>query len=519
MGNLDGQLLFGLLVSLAVSAAAAWWLAGRYRKAMLRLMTAPPRLDAAATGPTTVLGATAPRARFDAAINRRQNRRLTVVLVAISILLGLSAGAFELLAVHTDPGFGLNRWLILSAVYTWPVVPALGLLWRWSVWRTIGGVAAYLLGLVPIILLGSTASQTLAMVTGWLASTTALPMLTLLGLAASGRIRAVAPLLFPAAVVLVGASLLGLGWAATLVDAPPPTLLAVLDAIGAVPTLLVFIAAPWAIGIWPVVGLLRALAGAYRRKRFSELAYLFGLFWLVVLIAMALPSTHAIGWGAFGIVAVWLWVPLGFALARGWLAPPPAPPTLLVLRVFRRDAAVEALFDAVTERWRATGNTVLIAGTDLVSRTLDADDLFVFLSRRLGERFIQRPADIPRRLADFDLAPDHDGRYRINECYCGDATWQGALQALVAHSNAVLMDLRDFRAENGGCRYELGELSRAAHLQQVVILFNAQTDRATATADLGDAAARVHWVDMSERRTHTDRAVLAALLSPASEAG
>ena len=46
MGNLDGQLLFGLLVSLAVSAAAAWWLAGRYRKAMLRLMTAPPRLDA-----------------------------------------------------------------------------------------------------------------------------------------------------------------------------------------------------------------------------------------------------------------------------------------------------------------------------------------------------------------------------------------------------------------------------------------------------------------------------------------
>ncbi|MFV0664097.1 hypothetical protein [Denitromonas sp.] len=493
MGNLDGQLLFGLLVSLAVSAAAAWWLAGRYRKAMLRLMTAPPpRLDATAAGATTVLGATAPRARFDAAINRRQNRRLAVVLVAISIALGLSTGAFELLAVHTAPGFGLNRWLILSAVYTWPVVPALGLLWRWSVWRTIGGVAAYLLGLVPIILLGSTASQTLAMVTGWLLSTTALPMLTLLGLAASGRIRAVAPLLFPAAVVLVGASLLGLGWAATLVDAPPATLLALLDAIGAVPTLLVFIAAPWAIGIWPVVGVLRALAGAYRRKRFSELAYLFGLFWLVVLIAMALPGTHAIGWGAFSLVAVWLWVPLGFALARTWLAPPPAPPTLLVLRVFRRDTAVEALFDTVTERWRATGNTVLIAGTDLVSRTLDADDLFIFLSRRLGERFIQRPADIPRRLADFDLAPDHDGRYRINECYCGDATWQGALQALVAHANAVLMDLRDFRAENGGCRFELTELARAT---------------------------RVHWVDMSERHDHTDRAVLSALLSPPSEAG
>ncbi|MCB1952214.1 MAG: hypothetical protein H6944_16055 [Zoogloeaceae bacterium] len=521
MANLDGQLLFGLLTSLLIAAIVAWWLAGRYRTAMLRLMStpAPQRDTAVATPMTTMVGASAARARFDSAINHRQNRRLAVVLAGISILLGLSTSAFELLAVHTDPGFGLNRWLILAAVYTWPVVPALGLLWRWSVWRTIGGVAAYLLCLVPIILLGSNAAQTLTMVVGWLASTVALPMVSLLGLAASGRIRAVAPLLFPAAVVMVGASLIGLAWAASMVDAPPDTLLALLDAIGATPTIFVFIAAPWAVGIWPVVGVLRALAAAYRHKRFSELAYLFGLFWLVVLIAMALPSIHAVGLAAFGIVLVWLWVPIGFALARPWLAPPAAPPTLLVLRVFRRDAAVEALFDAVTERWRATGNTVLIAGTDLVSRTLDADDLFVFLSRRLRERFILQPEDIPRRLADFDLTPDHDGRYRINECYCGDATWQGALQTLVAHSHAVLMDLRDFRAENGGCRFELGELSRAPHLQQIVILFNDHTDRATAEADLGEAGRRVHWVDMTERRRHTDRAVLAALLQPALSSG
>lgn len=520
MANLDGQLLFGLLVSLAVAAAAAAWLAGRYRRAMLRLMTAPPpQRDAAPPPRPAPPPAAAGPARFDLDLNRRRNRRLALLLVVISALLGLSTGAFELLVVHTDPGFGLQRWLLLGVVYSWPVVPTLGLLWRWSVWRTMAAVAAYLLCLVPVILLGSNAAQTVAMVSGWLASTTVLPLLSLLGLAASGRIRAIAPLLFPAAVVLVGASLLGLGWAATLVDAPPPTLLAVLEAIGAIPTLLLFIAAPWAIGIWPVIGVLRLIAGAYRRKRFSELAYLVGLFWAVVLIAMALPGTHSAGLAAFGIVLVWLWIPLGFALARPWLVPSAAPPTLLVLRVFRRDAAVEALFDAVTERWRATGNTVLIAGTDLVSRTLDADDLFVFLSRRLGERFIRQPDDIPRRLAEFDLAADHDGRYRINECYCGDATWQGALQALLAHSNAVLMDLRDFRAENGGCRFELGELARARHLQQVVILFNAQTDRATAEADLGEAAARVHWVDMSRPQRRTDRAVLAALLSPASAAG
>ncbi|HQV16503.1 MAG TPA: hypothetical protein PK620_16455, partial [Denitromonas sp.] len=183
MANLDGQLLFGLLTSLLIAAIVAWWLAGRYRTAMLRLMStpAPQRDTAVATPMTTMVGASAARARFDSAINHRQNRRLAVVLAGISILLGLSTSAFELLAVHTDPGFGLNRWLILAAVYTWPVVPALGLLWRWSVWRTIGGVAAYLLCLVPIILLGSNAAQTLTMVVGWLASTVALPMVSLLG--------------------------------------------------------------------------------------------------------------------------------------------------------------------------------------------------------------------------------------------------------------------------------------------------------------------------------------------------
>jgi hypothetical protein len=49
------------------------------------------------------------------------------------------------------------------------------------------------------------------------------------------------------------------------------------------------------------------------------------------------------------------------------------------------------MFDRVIERWRLTGNTVLIAGTDLISRTLDPDDLFTFLNGRLGERFIASP--------------------------------------------------------------------------------------------------------------------------------
>ena len=79
-------------------------------------------------------------------------------------------------------------------------------------------------------------------------------------------------------------------------------------------------------------------------------------------------------------------MPITMAVAGRMGITPGRPPTLLVLRVFQRDAQVQALFDDVVERWRLTGNTVLIAGTDLVERTLDAGDLFTFVDGRLGER-------------------------------------------------------------------------------------------------------------------------------------
>ena len=123
---------------------------------------------------------------------------------------------------------------------------------------------------------------------------------------------------------------------------------------------------------------------------------------------------------------------------------------------------MEALFDTVIERWRSSGNVLLIAGTDLALRTLDPDDLFTYLSGRLHTRFIGSQDDLDQRMAQLDLAPDVDGRFRVNECYCFDNTWQAALAALVARSDVVLMDLRGFHAENRGCLHELKVLSAAA---------------------------------------------------------
>ncbi len=254
------------------------------------------------------------------------------------------------------------------------------------------------------------------------------------------------------------------------------------------------------------------MARAYREKRFSDLTYLFAAYWFVVLVSSTFPAVEGVGAAGLTQLLPWLWIPVALALARDWLKPTATPPTLLVLRVFQRDAAVETLFDRVVERWRLTGNTVLIAGTDLVSRTLDPDDLFAFLNGRLAERFISSEKEVPRRVALLDLAPDPDGRYRINECYCFDTTWQAALHALVRTSDVVLMDLRGFRAENRGCRFELGVLAQSPHLRRVVLLRDKATDLDAAAMDLASVPAeRFVWLDAGRLDGGKTRQVLAAL--------
>ena len=152
------------------------------------------------------------------------------------------------------------------------------------------------------------------------------------------------------------------------------------------------------------------------RKWLSDLLVVFIGVWALALTDKALTVATQVG-----IAAVAMYVPLLWILPVIWFGEAAAaaserPPTLLVLRVFQQDAQTQDLFDHIVERWRLTGNTVLIAGTDLADRTLDADDIFRFLEGRLTERFIVSPADVARRIAALDMTADIDGRYRVNEC-------------------------------------------------------------------------------------------------------
>ncbi|MBL8414018.1 MAG: hypothetical protein JNM42_06250 [Propionivibrio sp.] len=516
----SGAVFFILITAVLLAAALAWVLAALYQRRMLALMSSgtAPEPAAGVTESTIPLDARAGTwaTGVDFMANRHATIRLMLSLGAISLFIALTQSWLALLFVYDDSEFSLNRLLVLGAIYAWPMVLAWGLARRWSWLRILGGIALYLLAMLVLVMIRSTEAQTLSSVSGWLFSQVAIPMTITLLIGASARIRAVAPYLLPPTLLLTFSSVLTLQALTQSVNNPAPWVIHLVETLGAYPTLLLFAFGPWLVMAWPVFKLGKWLAGAYRAKLFSDLSYLIGIYWFLILFASALPGMESVGWVAFVQVLAWLWLPVLLYGLRGPLTPPPGPPTLLVLRVFQRDAQVERLFDQVIERWRLTGNTVLIAGTDLLTRTLDADDLFVYLNGALAERFIASPAQVTERIEGFDWLADPDGRYRINECYCFDSTWQTALRALVARADLVLMDLRGFRAENKGCRHELGVLAGAAHLRRVIVLHDRETARDVAESEINPvASARFQWLPADRLDGAMAARVLAALFDKA----
>ncbi|MBM4264419.1 MAG: hypothetical protein FJ145_23710 [Deltaproteobacteria bacterium] len=219
-------------------------------------------------------------------------------------------------------------------------------------------------------------------------------------------------------------------------------------------------------------------------------------------------------------MGAWLWIPLGLRLAAPFLKKEGAAPVLLVLRVFRRDAEVEWLFDQIIERWRYSGSVVLIAGSDLASRTLAPDDLFAYMEGSIAQRYIKDEATLKEQLAKLDTRPDADGRYRVNDFYCYDTTWQSVLMALVGRADRVLMDLRGLSENSRGCLYELQALSEANHLTKIVLLTDGNTDTKAAEAALSRAAdSRVIWQDASRVDAAKAEDILRALLEAKARSG
>lgn len=524
MAYSTGKLAVIFIVAVLLACLGAWWTAYRYRVAMRRLMSAPLTAPARGTAPAAASkplpppappSPSASPAPVSLADNRRAALRLTLLLVALSGLMALSSASLVLAAGAEADLWSVKRVLLFALVHLWPVFPALGLLWRWSSARVLGALVLWCALCFGVLLWRSIEPGPLELLQ-FLAGEIGVPLLLVALLLMGNATRAVAPWLLPPFIGLVWASIAGIDLLALLVERRAPLLLWLSSWLNAHLAMLLFALLPWLLAWWPLQRLGRALGRAYARKQLSELMVLFTAVWAISLLSQALTVASSVGLAGLALLLPLAWIPPVMAAHARVRTDRGRPPTLLVLRVFQHDAQVQDLFDHVVERWRLSGNTVLIAGTDLADRTLDATDIYTFLDGSLAARFIRTAADVAPRLAAFDLARDADGRFRVNECYCHDSTWQDALAALVQRADVVLMDLRGFQAHNAGCRFELGALARSPHALRVVVLTDGRTDRAAADQAVADAPpGRFVWLDTARIDARQRREVLASLLAGA----
>jgi hypothetical protein len=230
-----------------------------------------------------------------------------------------------------------------------------------------------------------------------------------------------------------------------------------------------------------VVGwfIVRWIRTRYERKSVSDQSLTLDTVWLLFGIVQSIgPSFEGAAWILSGLVAflaykgaVWL----GFSVIKGPLVGPGA--RLLLLRVFSLGKRSEWLFDAFGTHWRYVGSVQMIAGPDLATTTVEPHEFLDFLTGKLSRRFIDSRETFNRRLAERDLQPDHDWRFRVNDFFCFDDTWKMVLTKLVSESDTVLMDLRGFSRERAGCIFEINELINSASLDQMVFLVDSSTDQ------------------------------------------
>jgi hypothetical protein len=488
-----------VLVTL-LACLAAWALWRRYRETLARLTLVPLGRGAArADALTTAVGVAQATAELPTWLAptvptlqswRREEWRLISLFAGLSLLMaGTHAVLVQALALEV-PWSG-SRWALLTAVFAWPVLAAVAELQRWSRPQLSGALLGWFASAFVLAVMQPAEAQPARAVLLGLAIEIGPPALALMLLLTLPSTRAAGPWLWPplaliaftALFVFEGMARLSERWwdgrLAWLAGFDPSWFL--------VPLALCTAALAW----WPLSRFARWLADAYARRRVSDLVIVFGAAWMLSL-----------GWDALArgpiVLLPLLWLPLVMAVLEH-RAPKraPAAPTLLVLRVFRQDAEVSALFDDVIARWRTVGNTVLVAGTELSEQSVDAADLFDYFDGQLVARFVQQAPEVPQRLAAFEWRPDTEGRFRVNECYCHDHGWQVALAALVQRADLVLTDLRGFQPNDAGCRFELAVLARASHVTRVVVLTDDHTDVAVARADAARAPPRRFvWIDL-----------------------
>lgn len=401
------------------------------------------------------------------------------LLAGVATALTLSAAGIDFLPLRAATMFWAH--LLGTVVVLW-------LLWAGAPRRLLPGL--YAAGLL-LLCLGVAASDTPPLALGaitvppwaqpllyWLLS--ALPSLLLL-LLLNRRVRSVGPVLMVLVLLMslggmlatvASSSLAGLraqAWlSAPWGGVPPLAMQAGVFGVGALAFSPLAAGAAWLLQL------------ADDRGWINDQTLLADTVWLYQALALSLSLSWEVGAaGALGLLA--FAAAKAVSLAGGaWLrrrarARPPL--RLLLLRVFGDLRRSEQLFDRLRSRWAWIGPIRMIAAPDLAASTIGPGEMVDFVSGRLRRHFVIEPAELAPRLARLDPAPDLAGRYRVDELFCGNDTWQAAVQALMRGSDLVAMDLRGFNVQRLGCRYELGALLDAVPAARIVLIVDDSTDR------------------------------------------
>jgi hypothetical protein len=291
------------------------------------------------------------------------------------------------------------------------------------------------------------------------------------------RVRAVGPLSLAVVLSLIVGANAGMFWLA----AHAPEAAGIGAAVGA--TALVVVGVVVAAGAVPVVAvvvwLLRGLGRLYRDGRIGDqeltaetLVFTFALLFTSDVV---FSGRH----GAYFFVGL---LPFAVFVVVSRLLRPPAArsrqtPSLLFLRVFAPPGSAARLWSVLGRSWRYHGSVNLIGGPDLALSTLAPHRFLDFLGGRLAARFVHDKPSFDQALSRFETGRDRDGRFAVNELYCGDTAWRSAFEALVPQSQVILMDLRGFTRARDGASFELAALAGTGSLSRAVLLVDRTTDR------------------------------------------
>jgi hypothetical protein len=268
------------------------------------------------------------------------------------------------------------------------------------------------------------------------------------------------------------------------------------------------LAALAALALWMGWRTLRRIQRRYAQKQFSEVQLALGAYWglivatglgviLVFTIQDKINQLAVLDLCLLVLLIWWLWR-AGQRLVLRWAvrrAPPPLPP-LLLLRVFKPSARSEEFMDRFLARWRFAGPVWMIAGPDLAGAYMEPDEFFLFIQRKLHERFITRHDEIHARVEALDNQRDPDGRFRVNDLYCSNSTWKATASALIERAGVIVLDLREYNPARAGTRFELRDMLERGVLDKLIVLVDANGGPALLQDEI-----RALWQEMAQAGT------------------